>query len=52
MANKTVFITNKGKAGKAKEFELESELKNRKKQDLYRLDHNAKAEIVRATQRS
>ena len=44
-ADETVFITNKEKAGKAKEFELESELKKGKKQDLDKLDHNAKAEI-------
>ena len=50
--NETVIITNKGKAGKAKEFELESELMNRKKPDLDRLNHNAKAKIVRATRRS
>ena len=30
----TLFVTNKKKAGKANEFELESELKNGKKQEL------------------
>ena len=44
-ADKTVFITNKEKAGKTKQFKLESELKNGKKQVLNRLDHNTKAEL-------
>ena len=46
MADKTVIIDNKEKAGKAKEFDLESGLKNWKKQDLDKLNHKSSSGIL------
>ena len=50
--DETVFITNKEKAGKAKEFELESELKNGKSRTLTSSTTMLRLRSVRATQRS